>query len=139
MEPVVGRILANLASRVSGPMKFRLILQPVMALFLAIRDGLNDAHQGKPAYFWALFTDPPERRSMVKDGWKSIRKLFIMAVALDVIYQAVAIRWVYPGEAVLVAIILAILPYTLVRGVATRLSCRSRKKYCPNKEAGQSR
>ena len=103
-------------------MKFRLVLQPAMALFLAIRSGLKDAREGKPPYFWALFTDAGERRAMLKDGWKSVGKVFVLAIVLDAIYQFIVQRWVYPGEAVLVAIILAILPYLLVRGPVNRIA-----------------
>ena len=43
------------------------------------------------------------------------------------IYQFIEQRWVYPGEAVLVAIILAIVPYLLIRGPVNRIARRSRK------------
>ena len=43
-------------------MSFRLPLQPAMATIFAIRDGLKDAREGKPYFFWALLTDPAHRR-----------------------------------------------------------------------------
>ena len=124
MDPMTARIMHNLAERVTGPMHFRLLLQPAMATFFAIRDGLKDARECKPPYFWAIFTDPGERRAMLKDGWKSVGKVFVLAVVLDVIYQIIVQRWVYPGEAALVAIILAIVPYLLVRGPVNRIAQR---------------
>jgi hypothetical protein len=62
----------HVIARVTGPMKFRLVLQPAMALFLAIRDGLKDARESRPAYFWALFSDRDDRWAMLKDGWKAV-------------------------------------------------------------------
>ena len=121
MDHLVTRITENLIARVSGPMKFRLVLQPVMAIFLAVRGGLKDAAQGKPPYFWALFTDAGERKAMLKNGWKAIGRVFILAVIMDVVYQIIVHRWVYPGETVLVAIILAIVPYLLIRGPINRI------------------
>jgi hypothetical protein len=121
---VLTRIWENMAGRVTGPMKFRLVLQPSMALFLAIRSGLKDAREGKPAYFWALFTGAEERRLMLQDGWKSEGRLLILAVVLDAIYQFIALRRFYPGEAVLVAFFLAIVPYLLVRGPVNRIARR---------------
>jgi hypothetical protein len=113
----------NLGLRISGPLDFRLLMQPAMALFLAIRSGLKDAREGKPPYFWAMFTKTPtERRDMLHDGWKSVGRLFVLAVVLDVIYQLIVERWVYPGEAVVVAVILAIVPYLLVRGPVNRIA-----------------
>jgi hypothetical protein len=128
MEHMFMRIWEHLIARVTGPMKFRLLLQPAMATFFAIRDGLTDARGGRPAYFWALFTDKGECEAMLKNGWKSVGKVFILAIVLDVVYQLIEHRWiVYPGEAVLVAIILAILPYLLIRGPVNRIARRSRK------------
>ena len=128
MDPMIPRIMHNLAERVTGPMHFRLLLQPAMATFFAIRDGLKDARECKPPYFWGLFTDNGEREAMAKNGWKSVGKVFILAIVLDVIYQLIEHRWtVYPGEAALVAIILAIVPYLLIRGPVNRIACRQRK------------
>jgi len=128
MDPMIARISHNLVERVTGPMHFRLLLQPGMATFFAIRDGLKDARECKPPYFWGLFTDKGEREEMVKNGWKSVGKVFILAIVLDVVYQLIEHRWtVYPGEAVLVAIILAIVPYLLIRGPVNRIVCEKRK------------
>ena len=122
MEDLFSRIVEDLAGRVSGPMRFRLILQPVMATFFAILRGLKDAKEGKPPYFWALFTDPAHRRDMLRDGWKSIGRVIIIAFVIDAIYQFVALRWFYPGEAFLVAVILALVPYLLIRGPVNRIA-----------------
>jgi hypothetical protein len=108
--------------RVSGPMKFRLVLQPAMAAFFAIRSGLADARAGKPPYFWGLVSDSGQREDMVKDGWKSVGRVFILAVVLDIVYQIIELHFVYMGEAIAVAFILAILPYLILRGLVTRVA-----------------
>lgn len=122
MEEIWMRIVENLSDRVSGPMKFRLLLQPAMAAFFAVRSGLLDARMGKPPYFWSLVTDPAHRADMLKDGWKSVGKVFLIALALDVIYQIIVLKFVYPGEAIFVAFVLAILPYLILRGLVTRIA-----------------
>jgi hypothetical protein len=124
MDDIWMRIMDNMANRVSGPMKFRLLLQPVMASIFAILAGLKDAKAGKPPYFWALFTNPGERSAMIKDGWKGVGKVFLLALVLDVVYQIIVERFVYPGEALIVAFVLAIVPYLLLRGLVTRLASR---------------
>ena len=98
-------------------MKFRLVLQPTMAALFEIRSGLNDARSGKPPYFWSLATDPTQRADLMKDGWKTVSKLLILAPALDIVYQFMELRFVYPG----VAFLFAIVPYLLLRGLVTRL------------------
>jgi hypothetical protein len=124
MEDVWLRFAENMVNRVSGPMKFRLVLQPTMAALLAIRSGLKDARAGKPPYFWTIATDPTARAELLKDGWKSVGKVFVLALALDVVYQFLELRFVYPGEALIVALLLAIVPYLILRGLVTRLVSR---------------
>ena len=125
MDEMLTRIGHDLIDRVSGPMKFRLVLQPTVATIFAIRSGLADAKLGKTPYFWGLLSDPAERDAMLKDGWKSVGKVFILALILDVLYQIIEQRFVYPGEGLLVAFVLAILPYLVLRGLVTRLARRN--------------
>ena len=122
MDDILMRVMEDMGNRVSGPMKFRLVLQPVMASIFAIISGLNDAKAGKPPYFWALMTDPAHRTDMTRDGWKSVGKVFVLALVLDVVYQIIVLRFVYPGEAVIVAFVLAIVPYLILRGLVNRLT-----------------
>jgi hypothetical protein len=116
------RVLDNLGLRLTGPMKFRLVLQPAMALFFGIRSGLKDFREGKPPYFWTMFTEPAARVAMLRDGWKSVGRVFVLAIVMDATYQFIVQRWIYPGEAVVVAIILAIVPYLLARGPVNRIA-----------------
>jgi len=83
---------------------------------------LADARAGKPPYFCALLSHPDQREEMIKDGWKSISRVFILALVLDVVYQIIEVGFVYPREAIIVAFILAILPYLILRGLVTRLT-----------------
>src|SRR5271166_1915581 len=114
------RVASDLLARVSGPMKFRLVLQPVMASIFAIRSGMADAKAGRPPYFWNLLSDPAQRADMIKDGWKSVGKVFMLAIVLDIVYQMIEQGFVYPGETIIVAFILAIVPYLILRGLVTR-------------------
>jgi hypothetical protein len=116
------RIISDLVARVSGPMKFRLVLQPVMAVYYAISSGLKDAKEDRPPYFWGLFTDPAHRRDMLREGWKSVGRVFVLAIVMDAVYQLMVIRKFYPGEALLAAVILAIVPYLLIRGPVGRIA-----------------
>jgi hypothetical protein len=122
MDGTWERVVDNLVSRLTGPMHLRLLLQPAMALFFGIRDGLKDTREDKPAYFWAVFTTPGYRVELLKSGLRSVAKVLIAAIILDTIYQIIALRWFYPGEAILVAFILAFVPYLLIRGPANRIA-----------------
>ncbi|WP_026735896.1 hypothetical protein [Fischerella sp. PCC 9605] len=124
MEHLSSRIWEDLIGRSSGPLSFRLIMQPIMAGTFGILDGVKDARRGRPPYFWTLFTDPAQRRALLRDGWKSIAKIFILAIILDFLYQLIVFRRFYPVEALIVANVLAIVPYLLLRGPINRLMQR---------------
>ncbi len=121
MDDILARVWENLIGRVDGPMKFRLVLQPVMAIIFATRAAMKDAREGNPPYFWAVFTNAAERRKLLQSGWKDVGKVFIIAIIIDAVYQVIVIKWVYPGELVIVAFILAIVPYLLIRGPLNRI------------------
>jgi hypothetical protein len=127
MDELLGRVSHDLVERVSGPMSFRLVLQPAMAIILATRAGLRDARDGRPAYFWTILTNPDNRRELLEEGWTAVAKVFLAAVLLDAVYQFLVLRFVYPGEALVVAFVLACVPYLLVRGFVDRLA-RSRRR-----------
>lgn len=124
MEEMLVRMWDGLIARVGGPMTFRVILQPTMATLLAIRAGLKDAREGRPPYLWTILTDPSQRASLIHQGWKACARVFFLAIIMDVIYQWYVQRWVYPGELIVVAIVLALVPYLVIRGPANRLARR---------------
>ena len=115
------RIVEDLFARLDGPLHFRFIVQPLMATIFAVIDGVKDARAGKPPYFWALLATPERRKGLVKEGWKSVGKIFILAVILDVVYQLKVHSTVYPGETLIVAFVLAIVPYLVLRGPINRI------------------
>lgn len=122
MDEMWARFTHDLIARDSGPLHFRLVMQPLMAAFFAIRSGLADARADKPPYFWGLLTRPADRAAMIKDGWKSVGRVFVFAVVLDVVYQLYVLRFVYLPQTIVVAFVLAILPYLFLRGLVTRLA-----------------
>ncbi|WP_043414189.1 hypothetical protein [Archangium violaceum] len=122
MTDVLTQLWREIVERPDGPMAFRFYLQPVMAMLFALRDGIKDAHTGRPAYFWALFTDRPHRRELVRSGWSSVRNVFILAVVIDLIYQFIVFKELRPIQGLLVAVLLAIVPYALLRGPVNRLT-----------------
>jgi hypothetical protein len=116
------RFLDNMMTRVSGPMKLRLFLQPTMATIFAIRSGLKDAREGRPPFLFTVLADAESRHYLIKDGWKSVGKVFILAMALDIVYQIIVAHFIYPLEVVVTAFLLAIIPYICLRGLTTRIA-----------------
>ena len=123
MEDILARFVSDLIGRLTGPLTMRLFLQPAVAGIFALRDGLKDAREDRPPHFWRLVTGPPEaRRRRMRETWKAVFKVFIMAVLLDCVYQLLTRRWIYPVESIVTATILAIIPYAVLRGVTNRIA-----------------
>jgi hypothetical protein len=134
------RVFADLAGRLTGPLHLRLLLQPAMAAFFGIRDGLKDARENQPAYFWSLFSDSSHSKERLKAGLKAVGKVLISALIMDAIYQFIALRWFYPGEAIIVAFELAFVPYLIIRGPVNRIARWWMSRHAPpHPEAGTSR
>ena len=120
MEDYLGQVWDMLMGRGSGPLGFRFIIQPLVATALDIRAGLKDARAGRPAYGWTVVTQAGTRRALLLEGWGDVGRLFLVAVGIDVIYEIIVFRWVYPGQALIVATVLALPPYFLIRGLMNR-------------------
>ena len=115
------RNIEQLLGRASGPMHVRLVLQPVVATILAIRAGLRDARTGQPPFLWTWITVKSERPRLTRSAWKDVGKVFLIACALDTIYQLFVLRDLFIFQALLVAAVLSLVPYNLVRGLVTRI------------------
>ncbi len=122
MEDLLARLYDAVISRLHGPMKFRFLMQPAVAAFFAIRAGMADARAGRPAFLWSVFTQRESRAYLLKDGFKDVAKVFVMAVVMDVVYQFVVRRSVRFVSAMLVAAVLCFIPYILLRGPVNRLA-----------------
>ncbi len=87
MEDFLAHVWDAIVSRLHGPLKFRFILQPLLAAIFAVRAGRADARNGRPPFLWSVFTNPVGRTELLKDGWKDIAKIFVMASVMDLVYQ----------------------------------------------------
>ena len=118
------RIWFQLLQRTDAPMRFRFILQPLMAAIVAIRNGLKDARTGKSPYFWTLVTNPRERIRRLNEGLNATARIILLGLVMDAIYQVIVLRRFYPAEAVIVALLFAFVPYVIIRGPAARIARR---------------
>ena len=89
---------------------------PTVVTILALRAAWKDHREGRPAFLGLLIKDAGERNRLFRQGLKNIGRIFIVAIVLDIAYQLMVFRWVYPGMVLVVAVLCAIVPYVLVRG-----------------------
>ena len=134
------RIWRDIAARPGGPMTFRFILQPCMAAIAAFHDGAKDARLGRSPYLWTLLSSSDGSTGRLREGLIATARIILLGFAMDAIYQWRVLGTFYPGEMLLIAILLAFLPYLLLRGAFARLvrwwSARNGK---PSPPAGSKR
>jgi hypothetical protein len=121
--PSIPEFTSDLIDRIHGPLSFRFVLQPIMAAIYAIRDGVHDAHEGKPAYFWNVLTHSG-RRAQLSTAWHRVLRVIILGVVMDVIYQLMVFKTIYLVQLVVIVLGLAFVPYVLLRGPVNRIARR---------------
>jgi hypothetical protein len=121
LHDLLVRFWQELVERPSGPLAFRFILQPVMASYLAVRDGWHDAEMHRSPYFWAILHDPESRGPRLREGLVAVLRVLALGAVMDLIYQIARLHGVRPLQTVVVALVLAFLPYLIVRGPAARI------------------
>lgn len=115
------RFFEHLAARLTGPGKFRFILQPIMAIIIGSRNGIADGRANLPNFLWGVAFHAQHRRHLVRSSIAGVRDLVAIAILLDVIFQAIIFREVHPGAAMIVGPVLIAIPYSLSRALSNRI------------------
>jgi hypothetical protein len=118
------RLWHSLVDRPSASMAFRIVLQPLMATVVAILDGRKDARTGRSPYLWTILWNREDRIGRLREGLNATARIMLLAIAMDLVYQAVVLKTFFPSEAVIVALLLAFIPYLILRGPAARIARR---------------
>ncbi|HUC17432.1 MAG TPA: hypothetical protein VMA37_07080 [Acetobacteraceae bacterium] len=129
---VLQRFWHDLIARPDAPMRFRFILQPLMATIAAFHDGLKDARTGRSPYFWAILSKRGRRVERLREGVNATARIILLGLAMDMIYQVIVLKTFYPNEALVVALLLAFMPYVVIRGPVARIAGRSRGGTSPH-------
>jgi hypothetical protein len=116
------RLWRQLLARPGGPMSFRFALQPAMAVIAAIHDGMRDARAGRPPYLTVVICSPGERLHGLYEALSATARIMLLGLAMDLVYQVTVFGTFYPNEAVVIALVLAFLPYLVIRGPVTRIA-----------------
>jgi len=77
LEEAFARGWENLIGRWDGPMWFRLLMQPGVAIFFAVRAGLRDARLGKPSILCDLLSDSVTRQERYRQVWMDVGTVFL--------------------------------------------------------------
>jgi hypothetical protein len=118
------RVWHDLVARPDGPMAFRFFLQPAMAAIAATLDGVKDARIGRFPYFWTFLKHPAARGGRLREALFATARIILLGIGMDAIYQFRVFDTFYPVEALVIALVLAVVPYLLLRGPVTRIAYR---------------
>jgi hypothetical protein len=110
----------DIPKRLTGPGRFRFVLQPAVALLLGVRDGLGDARAGRSPYLYSLLFHQDHRHELLRSGFNTVVNLMLMGILLDSIAQWLILGVSYPGAALVVGPVLITIPYALARALANR-------------------
>jgi hypothetical protein len=115
------RLWHDLIERPTQPMKFRFILQPSMAAIVAIRDGLKDARTGRSPFLVTVLRNPQKRIERLDEGLNATARIILLGLVMDTIYQIIVLQRFYPNEALIIAFLLAFVPYVIIRELVVRI------------------
>jgi hypothetical protein len=113
---IIQRMWRDFFERSGEPMSFRFYLQPIMAIIAAVHDGINDARAGRTPYMQKLISRPGHLSETLGEALHATARIVLLALGMDAIYQLTVLGTFYPGEMVMVALLLAVVPYILARG-----------------------
>jgi len=121
-QDVFSRGFHHILQRSGGPMSFRFILQPTMAALAALHDGARDARTQQQPYVWTMLTHPVRSGPRLREGLIATARIMLLGLVMDAIYQITVLHAFYPGEMAAIALLLAFIPYLLLRGPMGRLA-----------------
>lgn len=119
------RLWLDLLERPRGEMTFRFVLQPTMAAVAAFRVGIKDARTRRSPHFHMLLSPSQKRVARLREGLNATASIILLGIGMDAIYQWKVLGTFYPVEALDIAILLAFVPYLLLRGTVARIARRS--------------
>jgi hypothetical protein len=70
----------------------------------------------------ALSRQPEERLPRLREALNATARIILLALVMDVIYQVLVLKTFYPDEAAVIALLLAFLPYAIIREVVLRVT-----------------
>jgi hypothetical protein len=130
--------IEDIPKRLTGPGRFRFLLQPAMAIILGFLGGRADARAGRPPYLYGILLHRELRGEFVKSGYETVANLLLMGILLDAIFQWVILGVSHPGAALIVGPVLIVLPYAIARALSNRFSTKGKSPARAEHESSSS-
>lgn len=114
--------LEDIPRRLTGPGRFRFILQPLMAIILGVRGGLADAREGRPPFLYGVLFHRELRGELLRSGYRTVANLLLMGILMDAVFQWIILGVSHAGAALVVGPALILLPYMIARALSNRVA-----------------
>lgn len=114
--------IEDIPRRLSGPGRFRFVLQPLIAVILGIRSGRSDARAGRPPYLYGLVFHQHLRRELLRSSFETVINLMLMGILMDAVFQWIILGVSHPGAALVFGPVLIVIPYSIARALTNRLT-----------------
>lgn len=108
-------------ARFTGPLGFRFIIQPLIAILLGLKDGIKDAKSGVPPYVVHFLIYPEKRWMLLRNASISVLKPITFGIITDAVAQYLIFNTVHPMQAIFVGVMIIAIPYVLSRGLINRV------------------
>jgi hypothetical protein len=108
--------------------RFRLIIQPALAMVLGVRIGLADARAGSQPFIARLIRSPHERWSLLRESIVHAAKPLTLALLMDGLFQYLTFGRIRILAAIIVGILLVWLPFSSTRGLTNRVWTSHRRR-----------
>ena len=119
--------LQDLPRRLTGPGRFRFVLQPTIAILLGLRAGRADAQAGRPPYLLAIVAHSQHRRRVLAETARTLVNIVLVGILLDAVSQWLILGISHPGAAIVVGPVLIGLPYAFARAISNRAARLGRR------------
>jgi hypothetical protein len=124
--------LEDIPKRLTGPGRFRFVMQPLMAIILGILNGVADARAGRPPYLYGVLFHRHVRRDLLRSGFSTVVNLLLMGILLDAVFQRIIFGVAHPFAALVIGPILVVMPYGIARALSNRLARLAKKQASEN-------
>ena len=124
MDEIFTRVWQDFVARTTGPLWFRLILQPLVATVFGVRAGLKIRQMEAKEGAHDRLLDPVHLKDLFRQALRDVGVMFLVGFILDGVFQVIGLKAFYPGEALVAAFLLVALPYQIVRSLVAWLGKR---------------
>jgi hypothetical protein len=139
MDLSLKAVFEELIGRLStGPLRFRLVMQPAMAALLGVRAGFADARDGMPPFVSGLIFRRSARHGDLKTAFRHLMIPILIATILDALVQYVMFGHIRPVSALTVGTLLMSFPYCAARGLSNRIKSRRRARQQRTQQGAQT-